>query len=142
MAMAASVSGHDQINDKALSGFAKSAAYDQYRPAYTATATQLLLEQLRVAGKKHAKILDLAAGTGKFTAGLVARDEQFEIVAVEPHSRMRDVLAAKGFSGVTVRDGKADSIPLEDESVDAVIAAQVGPYGSLSSISTVQSRSK
>lgn len=88
---------------------------------------QFLLEQLRVAGEKHATILDLAAGTGKFTEALAARDEEFRIVAVEPHADMRDVLAKKQLKGVTVVDGLGDSMPsIADESVDAVTVAQVG----------------
>ena len=114
------------INERAQTGFAKSAAYDQYRPTYTPTVVQLLLDKLSISGKTGAKILDLAAGTGKFTEALAAREEQFVLVAVEPHGGMRQVLEDKKLSGVRVLNGKADSIPLEDASVDAVICAQVG----------------
>lgn len=112
------------INARAQSGFAKSAAYDEHRPTYSPTATEYLLQQLKVAGKRHAKVLDLAAGTGKFTEGLARRAEDFEIVAVEPHDGMRAVLEAKGLQHVSVENGVADRIPLESESVDAVVAAQ------------------
>ena len=63
------------ISNRAQIGFAKSAAYDQYRPAYSDTITQLLLEKLDVNGKEGAKIVDLAAGTGKFTESLARREE-------------------------------------------------------------------
>ena len=101
-------------------------AYDQYRPTYSATIVQTLLENLGLDGRRGAKVLDLAAGTGKFTEVLAARDEQFEIVAVEPQDDMRQVLADKKLARVTVERGTADSIPLEDSAVDAVICAQVG----------------
>lgn len=114
------------INERAQAGFSNGAAYDQYRPTYTASAIDELLKQCRVAGKQHARILDLAAGTGKGTEALVSRSEQYEIIAVEPHDGMRDVLAEKKLPGVTVKSGTADSIPLDDESLDAVIIAQVG----------------
>lgn len=114
------------LDERAKIGFAKSSAYDQNRPTYSSSIVQLVLEKLKVAGKHNAKILDLAAGTGKFTEALAARDEQFEIVAVEPHDDMRQVLDDKKLPGVTVKAGKADGIPLPDESVDAVICAQVG----------------
>jgi len=117
---------HGEIHDHAQQGFADGATYDKHRPTYTTTATQTLLEQVRVAGKKHAQILDLAAGTGKFTEGLAQREEQYEVIAVEPHDGMRDVLVQKNLAGVIVKAGTAEKIPLEDESVDAVIAAQVG----------------
>ena len=114
------------LDERAVVGFAKSEAYDQYRPAYSDTIVQLLLEKLGVAGKNGAKILDLAAGTGKFTEALAARDERFQIVAVEPHDGMRQVLDDKKLNSVSVKAGKADNIPLEDASLDAVICAQVG----------------
>ena len=114
------------INARAQTGFAKANAYDQHRPTYPSKSTQTLLEQTRVAWRKGAKLLDLAAGTGKFTTILAARDEDYEIIAVEPHDGMRDVLDGKKLSRVTVVPGKADSIPLKDESVDAVLVAQVG----------------
>ena len=114
------------LDERAQVGFAKSSAYDLYRPAYSSTIVQLILEQLRVAGQNGAKILDLAAGTGKFTEALAARDEKFQIIAVEPHDGMRQVLDDKKLLGVTVKAGTADAIPIEDGSVDAVICAQVG----------------
>ena len=116
----------DGINERAKSGFAKGTAYDLHRPTYSATVVQLLLENLKVSDQKGAKILDLAAGTGKFTEALAARDEGYEIVAVEPHGQMRQVLEEKKLPGVTVKDGSAENIQLEDDSVDAVICAQVG----------------
>ncbi|QIX00126.1 hypothetical protein AMS68_005643 [Peltaster fructicola] len=112
------------INARAQSGFSKAAAYDQHRPSYGPASVQLLLEQCRVAGVKHAKVLDLAAGTGKLTELLAARDEQFEVLAVEPHDGMRDVLAGKKLSGVAVRPGTAAKIDVPDESIDAVLVAQ------------------
>ncbi|KAK5719849.1 hypothetical protein LTR15_007121 [Elasticomyces elasticus] len=117
-------SEHGGINERAAKGFSNSANYDKYRPSYTESAAEELLKQCRVSGRKNAQILDLAAGSGKFTEVLAQRPEKYEIVAVEPHDGMRDVLAKKELSGVTVKSGKADSIPLEDESVDAVICAQ------------------
>ena len=114
------------INEQARSGFAKGTAYDTHRPAYSGTIVQTLLENLGLSGKKKAAILDLAAGTGKFTEALASRDEEYEIIAVEPHDRMRQVLIDKNLSRVTVKDGRANSLTLEDDSVDAVICAQVG----------------
>lgn len=115
------------INTHAQSGFAKSAAYDQHRPTYPAASVQELLEQCRVAGKQGAKIVDLAAGTGKFTELLAGREEAFEIIAVEPHDGMREVLEGKKLPRTTVVKGKGDEMgSVGEESVDAVIVAQVG----------------
>lgn len=115
------------LNARAQKGFAKSHAYDQHRPSYSASSVQFLLEQTRVSGRKHARVVDLAAGTGKFTELLAGREEEeFEILAVEPHEQMREVLASKQLKGVTVMEGMAhDMSGIEDESVDAVFVAQV-----------------
>lgn len=114
------------ISSSVQEGFTNSTAYDTHRPTYSPTIVQFLLEQLRVAGKKHATIVDVAAGTGKFTEALAARDEEFRIIAVEPHADMRDVLVKKRLRGVEVVEGLGDSMPgIGDESVDAVTVAQV-----------------
>lgn len=119
-------STHGSINARAQNGFAKASAYDAHRPSYPSKSVQLLLEQTLVAGQQGRKIVDLAAGTGKFTELLAAREERFEIIAVEPHDGMREVLVAKKLPNVKIQSGRADSIDLPDESVDAVIVAQVG----------------
>ena len=114
------------INERARTGFAKAPAYDQHRPAYSPTIVQHLLENLGASGRKNARILDLASGTGKFTEALVTRSEQYDIVAVEPLESMREVLIDKDLPRVTVKDGRGEDIPLESGSIDAVICAQVG----------------
>ncbi|PNY24651.1 methyltransferase-like [Tolypocladium capitatum] len=112
------------VDRAATSGFDNAAAYDAHRPSYPPQAVQSLLSHLDVAGKPKAKVINLAAGTGKFTEPLAARGEQYEILAVEPVAKMRDKLAAKGLSGVTVRDGLATNMDVPDGWADAVIAAQ------------------
>lgn len=79
-----------------------------------------------MAGKRGARIIDLAAGTGKFTEALAAREEGFEILAVEPHADMRRVLSERGLKGVRVVDGTAEDVPVENGWADAVFVAQVG----------------
>jgi SAM-dependent methyltransferase len=110
----------------AQTSFANSTAYDAHRPTYPAESVQHLLEQCRVAGKRGARIIDLAAGTGKFTEALAAREEGFEILAVEPHADMRKVLVERGLKGVKVVDGTAEDVPVENGWADAVFVAQVG----------------
>lgn len=114
------------LADVASRGFAAAASYDQHRPSYPPEAVERMLTHLQVRGLGGARILDLAAGTGKFTELLAKRGEQFEIFAVEPHKRMREELERKNLRGVTVLEGDAVMIPLESQSVDAVIVAQVG----------------
>jgi len=67
------------------------------------------------------RVLDLAAGTGKFTRLLEPAGA--ELVAVEPVAAMRAQLQAT-MPGLTVLDGTAEHIPLPDASVDAVVVAQ------------------
>ncbi|KAH9844443.1 Methyltransferase domain [Teratosphaeria destructans] len=118
------MSSRNQISNKAHAGFSDSTQYDKHRPGYTASATDHLLQQCRVAGKSGARILDLAAGTGKFTEALVQREEHFQVLAIEPHDGMREVLKKKGLENVEVMDGTAEGMRVEDESVDAVVVAQ------------------
>ena len=89
--------------------------YAAVRPGYPDAAVDLLLP----AGTRD--VLDLAAGTGKLTASLVARGAR--VVAVEPADGMRAQLAA-ALPDVEVRAGTAEAIPLPDASVDVVTVAQ------------------
>lgn len=116
-----------QLNPSAQSGFSNAALYDKHRPSFPARSVSVLLDGVRVADSPQATIVDLAAGTGKFTELLADRDEGYEIIAIEPHADMRKVLEDKHLKGVSVRHGlSTDMKSLKDESVDAVIAAQVG----------------
>jgi ubiquinone/menaquinone biosynthesis C-methylase UbiE len=113
------------IRPEALTGFAAAAAYDAGRPSYSSEAVEQLLQKLEVSGVEGAKILDLAAGTGKFTELLSARPEGFAITAVEPHDDMRQQLAAKNLRGVKVLKGTAENMQdIADGSFAAVVAAQ------------------
>lgn len=96
-----------------------AAAYVSGRPGYPEAAVASLVESLGV--ESTSKVLDLAAGTGKFTSELVL--VAGEVVAVEPEPSMRRELVRR-LPGVHVRDGHATSIPLGDGEVDAVTVAQ------------------
>lgn len=115
-----------QLASQAQTGFAKSELYDKYRPSYPSNSVQNLLRNIRVEGEPKAKVLDLAAGTGKFTELICGREENYVITAVEPHEGMRSELAKKSLPNVAVLDGISTSIPVDSESIDAVIVAQVG----------------
>ncbi|KAI4719935.1 putative 2-heptaprenyl-1,4-naphthoquinone methyltransferase [Aureobasidium sp. EXF-10727] len=113
-----------RINPSAQNGFSNAALYDKHRPSFPAHSVSVLLDGVRVADSQ-ATVVDLAAGTGKFTELLADRDEGYEIIAIEPHADMRKVLEDKHLKGVSVQDGlSTDMKSLKDESVDAVIAAQ------------------
>lgn len=66
-------------------------------------------------------MLDVGAGTGKLTRGLVALG--FDVVAVEPGGPMLKQLQ-KAVPEAEAREGSAEAIPLPDGSVDAAFSAQ------------------
>lgn len=114
------------LHKNAQTGFAAAKDYDTHRPSFPDKSVDTLLEGLRIKGKNGATVIDLAAGTGKFTEILAKRGEGFDIIAVEPHDEMRGVLEAKQLKGVKVVKGLSTDIPTEALVADAVIAAQVG----------------
>ncbi|PNS17708.1 hypothetical protein CAC42_3103 [Sphaceloma murrayae] len=112
------------IKDQAQTGFAKAADYDAHRPSFPPGSVEVLLDAVRLSGNDGAIVIDLAAGTGKFTEILAKRPEGFKIIAVEPHDDMRAVLEKKALPNVKVVKGLSTDIPMPDESADAVVAAQ------------------
>lgn len=71
-----------------------------------------------------ARILDLGAGTGRFAVSL--RDTLgCPVVAVDPSEAMLDQGRGRGTDGIRWLTGSAESIPLEDASVDLVWMSQV-----------------
>jgi SAM-dependent methyltransferase len=93
-------------------------AYERGRPEYPPAVVGAIAAELDLS--PHARVLDLAAGTGKLTRALLAGG--LDVVAVEPQAALRERLAAVAGSG-SVRDGLAEAIPLPDGSVDAVTVA-------------------
>src|SRR5215211_5357052 len=84
------------VHPVAASGFdSGAAAYERGRPSYPSTAVDLVVEELRIG--PGTRVVDLGAGTGKWTRLLVERGAR--------------VLAA-------------EAVPLPDGSIDAVTAAQ------------------
>lgn len=111
-------------NEAARSFGAAVDAYDRGRPTYPDDAVDWLLAHAPrhdSAADERTRAVDLGAGTGKFTASLVARG--LDVVAVEPDvsmlARLREHLP-----GVDAREGTAEAIPLPDASVDLVTMAQ------------------
>ncbi|MCJ1311127.1 hypothetical protein MMC25_004797 [Agyrium rufum] len=117
------------LHERAQQGFSSASSYDTHRPSYPPKIVSALLEHLDLANALNARILDVGAGTGKFTALLAAREEDFEIVAVEPHAQMRAELEKKALQRVEVIDSNVMNLVQlwEDEKrekVDGVVAAQ------------------
>ena len=87
--------------------------YHRVRPPYSAVLLDRAQEVLGL--DASARILDLAAGTGRLTRELETRFD--DVIAVEPDERMR---ALHG----TALAGSAEAIPLGEDSVDAVFVGE------------------
>jgi SAM-dependent methyltransferase len=92
--------------------------YERGRPEYAPAVVGALSAELGLVPRST--VLDLAAGTGKLTRALAAAG--LDVVAVEPHASMRELLATR-LGGGRALDGHAESIPLDDGSVSAVTVA-------------------
>jgi SAM-dependent methyltransferase len=93
---------------------AAAVEYAEHRPDYAPAAVRWALEP--APGRR---VLDLGAGTGKLTAGLVGLGA--DVVAVEPDPAMLAELR-RALPTVRAVPGSAEAIPLPGGSVDAVLA--------------------
>jgi SAM-dependent methyltransferase len=103
------------FDERRLSFGPAASLYDEIRPSYPPDAARWIL------GDAPLRVVDLGAGTGKFSRVLAALGH--EVIAIEPDSGMRAVLE-EGSRGVAALAGSAESVPLRSQSVDAVVAAQ------------------
>ncbi len=101
-----------------VGGFTDAAAYDAGRPRYDASVAHELIEAFELGA--GAPVLELGAGTGQLSEALLSAG--LDLTAVEPLGPTRELLAA-AIGAEHVREGRAESIPLADGSVDAVFAA-------------------
>jgi ubiquinone/menaquinone biosynthesis C-methylase UbiE len=93
-------------------------AYDEAQPEYAPEALSRTQAALRLGSE--ARVVDLAAGTGKLTRRLAERFA--EVAAVEPDDEMRAVLEART-PGAASHAGTAEQIPLPDGWADAIFVA-------------------
>jgi len=105
---------------QASKGFESGAqAYVRGRPGYPSEAVAWLGALLHVGPGR--KVLEVGAGTGKFIP--ILQRCGGDVFAVEPVAAMRAQLA-RAFPDVEVLAGTAESLPLPDGAVDAVVCAQ------------------
>jgi len=108
------------IDPTAAAGFSAGAApYERARPAYPDDAVRFLAERFDIV--PGTRIVDVGAGTGKFTSCLVATEAR--IVALEPVEDMWRHLGTAVPSARVVA-ATAEAMPLKDGSADVVVAAQ------------------
>jgi len=86
--------------------------YERGRPGYPREAIDWLL------GTAQLEVLDLGAGTGKLTEAVLGAGHR--VLAVEPLEAMRAILQDR-LPAAEVHTGRAEQLPIEDASVDAVV---------------------
>lgn len=121
------------IHPIAQGGFDKldsSQIYERCRPSYSKEVVHFLLDKLGIAtfgasSNQPLRILELGAGTGKFTGTLqeVLRESKVQIIASEPLLSMREEFGKK-HPDVAIKDFSAENIDLPNSTVHGVIAAQ------------------
>jgi SAM-dependent methyltransferase len=108
------------VRPVALKGFGDGApVYARGRPEYPQELLNWLRQKLKIGRGKT--VIDLGAGTGKFTKLLLQTEAN--VIAIEPVDAMRAELAA-GLPGVRAIAGSAQSTSLCDAAADALICAQ------------------
>jgi SAM-dependent methyltransferase len=107
------------VHEVAAAGFSDAADYEAARPSYPPEAVAWLVEHLRIA--PGARVVDLAAGTGKLTRLLAPAGAH--LVAAEPVAGMRELFHAS-VRGVPQLACTAEQLAFRDASLDAVTVAQ------------------
>jgi SAM-dependent methyltransferase len=106
----------DALHEAAAIGFDRAGdVYERARPSYPAAIADAVVAAVPDEGP----LLDLAAGTGKFTRLLTARRP--EVIAAEPVAGMRRQLAGDGVPTVACT---AERLPFADGSLAGVTVAQ------------------
>ncbi|SEO39945.1 class I SAM-dependent methyltransferase [Actinacidiphila rubida] len=101
-------------------GYPRAAGvYERSRPSYPITAVAALADALPLEAGRT--VVDLGAGTGKFTRLLALTGA--EVLAVEPVREMRERMAEL-LPAVAVTAGTAEATGLPEDCADAVVAAQ------------------
>lgn len=104
------------IHEAAAKGFERGAdEYEVGRPGYP----QAIVPTVGIL-PGHV-VVDVGAGTGKFTRLLVAAGA--DVIAVEPVDAMRRKLG-EVLPGIRIVEGTGESMPVEDGVADAITAAQ------------------
>jgi ubiquinone/menaquinone biosynthesis C-methylase UbiE len=99
--------------------------YDSARNLPSETKT-LWLDALKssIPEREIRKILDLGCGTGRFTAAL-GKAFECSVIGIEPSAAMLSVAISQDEPNVEWKQGQAENIPLENQSVDLVFMSQV-----------------
>ena len=107
------------IHSAADKGFSRSGQlYESGRASYPPEAVEELFEAVHL--EKKSKVLEIAAGTGKFTKQIFPFIDN--IIAIEPVAEMRKKFSEQ-LPQVKILEGTAEKIPFESASFDHVFVA-------------------
>lgn len=111
---------NDHVHHSAAAGYKTGAdTYVRGRPDYPPQVADWLTGTLGL--NADTAVIELGAGTGKFTGRLVATGAQ--VTAVEPVVQMLEKLS-EAYPEVLAVKGTATDLPLPDASVEVVVCAQ------------------
>ncbi|XP_031574118.1 uncharacterized methyltransferase C25B8.09-like [Actinia tenebrosa] len=113
-----------QVASKA---FESANNYDEVRKDHSLESAKLFLAKLN--NNEKSTVLELAAGTGKFTKVLLQAidNDNIQLIASEPVESMGKVLK-KNFPALEFICCRSEKIPLPDSSVQAVVATNALHY--------------
>ena len=106
-------------DERATSFGAAAGDYEAARPDYPFEAVAWMLEKLPHGSRR---VADVGAGTGKLTRVLADAPEA-EVIAIDPDPAMLATLR-ESVPGVPTFLGTAESLPVPDSSLDAVVLGQ------------------
>ena len=108
------------VHHSAVEGYsAKADAYVRGRPEYPPEVDRWIRFDLGIGRDK--KVLDLGAGTGKFSGRLLTSGAK--VIALDPVPAMLEQLVRQ-HPHIETKVGSAESLPFESEYFDSVICAQ------------------
>jgi SAM-dependent methyltransferase len=105
-------------DDPSRSFGAAADLYQAGRPEYPAEAVAWMLEPVGA----HPRVVDVGAGTGKLTRAVLAAGAE-DVTAIDPDPLMLARLRVE-LPDVPAHEGTAESLPLPDDSADAVVLGQ------------------
>ncbi|XP_055955070.1 uncharacterized protein LOC126811398 [Patella vulgata] len=113
----------NRANEDGLGSF-----YDANRPSYTDEAVDKILELIRnielpkgQANSLQYDIVELGAGTGKFTTKLIEKLQSEKYLATEPSENFVNTMKKHGIDALQCA---ANDLPLPDNSVKAIVGAE------------------
>jgi SAM-dependent methyltransferase len=128
-----------RVHNVAQAFSSQTTAYENARPSYPHSAIDFILtnttlnetkitqqqqqQQQEKEKKKKITVVDLAAGTGKFTRLLPFEHPEVTVVGVEPAPGMRETFS-QVLPNVKILDAVATNLPFDNHSVDVLTVAQ------------------